>query len=34
LKKLLEEESPKSLVLIGGPTRTRTWDQGIMSPLL
>jgi hypothetical protein len=25
---------PKSLDLIGGPTRTRTWDKRIMSPFI
>ena len=31
---ILEEEAPKKNCIDGGPTRTRTWDQGIMSPLL
>ena len=25
---------PQTIEMIGGPTRTRTWDQRIMSPLL
>jgi len=32
-KKNLEVIFSKSFVFIGGPTRTRTWDQRIMSPI-
>ena len=32
--KEVHEESPEVIEMIGGPTRTRTWDQRIMSPLL
>lgn len=33
IKRLIRNNG-KAFVFIGGPTRTRTWDQGIMSPLL
>ena len=33
-EKAKEREQAKSLEINGGPARIRTWDQGIMSPLL